>query len=40
MGYALPGDEVRHQFVPVEKDLDPLKALAKSVAEAIKTAVA
>ncbi|MDR1545575.1 MAG: FprA family A-type flavoprotein [Deltaproteobacteria bacterium] len=36
MGYELPADEVRVQWVPQEKDLEPLKALARAVAEAVK----
>ncbi|MDR2200001.1 MAG: FprA family A-type flavoprotein [Deltaproteobacteria bacterium] len=35
MGYALPGSEVRYQWVPKEKDLGPLKDLAKLIADEI-----
>jgi hypothetical protein len=35
MGYALPSQEVRIQWVPQEKDLTPLKDLAKLIAEEI-----
>jgi flavorubredoxin len=33
MGYALPSPEVRVQWVPKEKDLEPLKELAKTIAD-------
>ncbi|MDR1657148.1 MAG: flavodoxin domain-containing protein [Deltaproteobacteria bacterium] len=36
MGYELPSDEVRVQWVPQEKDLASLKALGLTVAEAVK----
>ncbi|MDR2443299.1 MAG: flavodoxin domain-containing protein [Deltaproteobacteria bacterium] len=36
MGYDVVADEVRVQWVPLEKDLVALKALGKTVAEAIK----
>ncbi|MDR2387938.1 MAG: MBL fold metallo-hydrolase [Deltaproteobacteria bacterium] len=36
MGYQVPADEVRYQWVPQEKDLDPLKALGKTIADEIK----
>jgi flavorubredoxin len=40
MGYALPAPEVRYRWVPLEKDLGPIRELGKTVAEAIKKAVA
>jgi flavorubredoxin len=36
MGFELPCPEVRIQWVPEEKDLEPLKAMGKCVAEAVK----
>jgi flavorubredoxin len=36
LGYNVPADEVRYQWVPQEKDLDPLKALGKTIAAEIK----
>ncbi|MDR0356465.1 MAG: FprA family A-type flavoprotein [Deltaproteobacteria bacterium] len=36
MGFEVPSDEVRIQWVPQEKDLGPLKALGQTVAEAVK----
>jgi flavorubredoxin len=36
LGYTVPADEVRVQWVPQENDLGPLKALGLTVAEAIK----
>jgi hypothetical protein len=36
MGYALPSPEIRVQWVPDEKDLDPLKELARTVAAELK----
>ncbi|MDR3203289.1 MAG: flavodoxin domain-containing protein [Deltaproteobacteria bacterium] len=36
MGFELPSPEVRIQWVPEEKDLEPLKVLGKTIAEAIK----
>ncbi|MDR1309687.1 MAG: FprA family A-type flavoprotein [Deltaproteobacteria bacterium] len=36
MGYSVPADEVRVQWVPQEKDLGPLKALGQSIADEIK----
>jgi flavorubredoxin len=38
MGYALPSAEVRYQWVPKEKDLEPLRELAKVVAAEIEKA--
>jgi flavorubredoxin len=40
MGYALPAPEVRYRWAPLEKDLGPIRDLAKTIAEAIKKAVA
>ncbi|MDR0548870.1 MAG: FprA family A-type flavoprotein [Deltaproteobacteria bacterium] len=39
MGYALPSPEIRYRWVPLEKDLGPIRDLAKTLAEAIKKAV-
>jgi flavorubredoxin len=36
MGYQMPVAEVRNQYVPSEKDMGPIKEMAKIVAEAIK----
>jgi flavorubredoxin len=36
LGFSVPADEVRHQWVPLEKDLGPLLALGKTVADEIK----
>jgi flavorubredoxin len=36
MGWEVPADEVRVQWVPQENDLGPLKALGKVVADALK----
>jgi flavorubredoxin len=38
MGYSLPADEVRVQWVPKEKDLGPLRELAQKVIEAVNAA--
>ncbi|MDR1085492.1 MAG: FprA family A-type flavoprotein [Deltaproteobacteria bacterium] len=40
MGYQLPAPEVRFKWVPLEKDLDGVRQLGKTVAEAVKKAVA
>ncbi|MDR2141365.1 MAG: FprA family A-type flavoprotein [Deltaproteobacteria bacterium] len=39
MGYELPHPEVRYRFVPLEKDLGPVRELGKAIAEAIKKVV-
>ncbi|MDR2368286.1 MAG: FprA family A-type flavoprotein [Deltaproteobacteria bacterium] len=39
LGYNVPADEVRFQWVPEEKDLEPLKALGKLIADEIKKTV-
>ncbi|MDR1577365.1 MAG: FprA family A-type flavoprotein [Deltaproteobacteria bacterium] len=39
MGYDLPSPEVRYRWAPLEKDLNPIRDLAKSIAEAIKKVV-
>ncbi|MDR0622104.1 MAG: MBL fold metallo-hydrolase [Deltaproteobacteria bacterium] len=36
MGYTVPCDEVRYQWVPQETDLDPIRALGKVLADEIK----
>jgi len=35
MKYQLPATEVRYQWVPTEADLEPVRALARSVAAAL-----
>jgi flavorubredoxin len=40
MGYELPSPEVRYQWVPKEKDMGPIKDLAKAVTDAIDKAMA
>ncbi|MDR1395596.1 MAG: FprA family A-type flavoprotein [Deltaproteobacteria bacterium] len=39
MGYALPVPEVRFKWVPLEKDLEPIRELGRSIAAAIAKAV-
>jgi flavorubredoxin len=40
MGYELPSPEVRYHWVPLEKDLEPIRQFAETIAAAIKKAVA
>ncbi len=35
MGYTMPVKEVRHQWIPAEKDMGPIKDLAKIIADSL-----